>query len=267
MRGSRAMSLQLAIAIHCHISLCAVHVPDSTLLPADALRRTHEVFLIHAGPQKELARRLRDAFRDDLGIRAFLDAEDLECGADADVQMRMCLKSAPLGIALLSKQFFNVAAAPRPLAELRMALNSDKLLPVLLRELPHDELRERLVTALQTPVQDPDLLFATGGDRDEFVRKLVRTAALQFDDPDEVAFRHRIAWAAVQKLARYCIGLRPRVTPHMREDYVDLVATLRVALKEVATKQGLRSLSDAEREKARSIVLAMRDCNLPQLEA
>lgn len=66
------------------------------------------MFISHAGEQKPFARDLRDSLAS-IGIRAFVDQEDLRGGDHAVDIMLDCARCAPVGVAVFSPEFFDKA--------------------------------------------------------------------------------------------------------------------------------------------------------------
>jgi hypothetical protein len=65
----------------------------------------NDVFISHAGEDKPFAHHLRNLFAE-IGLKAFVDQDDLAEGAPADLWMLTAVKEAPIGIALFGKHFF-----------------------------------------------------------------------------------------------------------------------------------------------------------------
>jgi hypothetical protein len=85
-----------------------------------------EVFISHAGEQKPFARELGDSLRS-IGIRAFVDKEDLHAGDHSGDVMLGSANSAPVGVAVFSPHFFDKARSPVPLCMHVAALNGVNL--------------------------------------------------------------------------------------------------------------------------------------------
>jgi hypothetical protein len=63
------------------------------------------VFISHAGEQKFFARELRADLKD-IGIRAFVDKDDLRGADHAPDIMKNSAAAAPVGVAVFSSDFF-----------------------------------------------------------------------------------------------------------------------------------------------------------------
>ncbi len=64
-----------------------------------------DVFISHAGEQKPFAQELRQDLRF-IGIRAFVDKDDLQAGDRAEHIMLELAKAAPIGVACFSCNYF-----------------------------------------------------------------------------------------------------------------------------------------------------------------
>ena len=256
---SSAHNLQFVTgAVHHVRTVLTCPCLTSVLWCADAFAWTHEMFVIHAGPQKPLARKLRDLLAA-LGIKAFVDQEDLVHGEVGRAQMAACLQKTPLGVAMLSMAFFKVEHRHRPLAELRKVLDGSKMLPVLLQDLCHDELRNQLTAALQEPFEDPDLRFELQVDRTQFIERVVGIAAVELNHSSQSDLE-KVAWSALRSVAQHCVSKRPLIAGDLRVGYSAASTRLLSAVKRVAASTALTSLESTYREEASDMVLHLRDC-------
>lgn len=129
----------------------------------------YDVFISHAGEDKAFAQELRDDLKE-LGIHAFVDKEDLRAADTADDIMLRAARTAPIGLAIFSREFF---AKSWPMRELHIISERNTLLPVLTPREPtftHDELEEHLKKAAKK---------TKGGlskeEWDDFMKKVLRT--------------------------------------------------------------------------------------------
>lgn len=148
---------------------------------------TYDVFVSHAGEDKEFALMLRETFKE-IGLRAFVDEADLEGGAAADLRMLRAVKEAPVGLALMSKPFFRKAW---PMRELGIIVGAATLLPVLYM-ISHEEAKEALSVSPLGNAADPDAWK-------EFVNGVMRTTALRNPSTGtgRLPFRQLIVFSAV----------------------------------------------------------------------
>lgn len=166
----------------------------------------YDVFISHAGEDKVFAHRLRDGFNS-VGLDAFVDQADLLGGADADTQMMGAVTKAPIGLALLSKEYLR---KEWPLRELRLIVGEDTLLPVLYN-ISYEEAKKALVEGHQE---------TEGADLQQWstlVKKVLRTTAVEdpYRSSDKLPFVELIVFTAVG----LCVSKRcPRLIEHFESN-------------------------------------------------
>lgn len=130
-------------------------------------RWRNDVFISHAGEDKPFAHHLRNLFTQ-IGLKAFVDQDDLTGGAPADLRMLSAVKEAPIGIALFGKQFFQ---KEWPIRELREIVGKALLLPVLYK-LTYEETQDALSKSPQADAANPEQWQT-------FCRTTLRTTAVK----------------------------------------------------------------------------------------
>ena len=112
--------------------------PDSsaTAAPSRDFQLKHwdwDIFVCHAGEEKPFARLLRSSLQE-LGLRCFVDEEDLRVADNAQRAMDAALRRTHIAVVLLCEEFFQKEA---PQKELRQLLDDhracrNELVPVFL---------------------------------------------------------------------------------------------------------------------------------------
>ena len=111
--------------------------PDTRHIPYSPKFRkevwTWDVFVCHAGEDKPFARFLRNSLRD-LGLRCFVDEDDLRVGDNAPLAMDAAVRSTYIAVVLLCEEFFQKKS---PQQELRQFLKGrgrfrNEVVPVFL---------------------------------------------------------------------------------------------------------------------------------------
>ena len=93
-----------------------------------------DVFVCHAGPNKDFARLLGKKMRD-IGLRCFVDEDSLRIGGNAHEDMQAAAKSTHIAVVLLCKEFFKRDAPKRELGWFLKECDQDrnKVIPVFFR--------------------------------------------------------------------------------------------------------------------------------------
>jgi hypothetical protein len=97
----------------------------------------YDIFISHAGPIKGLAQDLESDLCG-LGFTAFVDITALHPGDKADKKMLESAQRAPIGLVLFDKNF---VLREWPMAELKLIMEGDTLLPVVIG-MSHSEFKE-----------------------------------------------------------------------------------------------------------------------------
>ncbi|KAK9810247.1 hypothetical protein WJX72_007249 [[Myrmecia] bisecta] len=163
--------------------------PSATGTAGSADTWRFEVFISHAGEDKPFARELRKDINS-LGLRAFVDMEDLLPGDQADGIMLGSANSAPVGLAVFSSDFFR---KKWPMRELRILVERKTLLPVLYRDMPYDELERQLKDSIVA--EPPKEVW------DSFVEEVQRTTYLRSKEEYTGVLRQDLCWNVVRLLA------------------------------------------------------------------
>jgi hypothetical protein len=152
----------------------------------------YDVFISHAGPIKNLARDLENDLHG-LGFTAFVDVTALHPGDKADQKMIDMARKAPIGLVLFDKNF---VLREWPMAELKLIVEADTLLPVVVG-MSHTELK--------TAWQASDV--ATNLD-DAFFERVTRTTFLVDQGGWQGELRQKICFAVTRMFVeRVCSRL------------------------------------------------------------
>ena len=211
----------------------------------------YEVFISHAGEDKELARNLA-FFMGIVGIRAFVDQNDLRGAMKADACMLGQARSAPVGLAILSPEFFSKTW---PMRELEILMERDSLLPMLTSRLPRFT-HEAFVQCVRQSQYLPQ------GDREGFAQRVTRITHMGNGECDQL-LQQEVCWAVVRLLVEsICPRLRDSVFTAKVLDRVQKAAKLIAedahmfgsleGVKLRKAKDWLRKLADLEERLATS---------------
>jgi hypothetical protein len=148
----------------------------------------YDVCISHAGEDKTFAHRLRDVFHD-VWLRAFVDQSELHGGDCADVRMLTAVKEAPVGLALLSEDFFR---KEWPVRELKLIVGGAIFLSVLYN-ITHEDAKMALSSSPQAEVHDPL-------EWESFVKSVTWTTAIRnpSTSSDKLHFVQLVVFSAVQ---------------------------------------------------------------------
>jgi hypothetical protein len=152
------------------------------LLPTPRTRTAagFDVFLSHAGPDKDKAAQLRNML-EGLGLTVFLD-KDMRPGVAADAAMLSAANVAHVGLTLFSKEF---AEREWPLRELKIFAARGSLLPALVPPLTYEAWKDCLGRA---PLTDYVRLAA------------LRTVMMIGSDRDVLTWQHKVCLGVVRVL-------------------------------------------------------------------
>ena len=222
-----------------------------------------------------------------MGIKAFVDQFSMKPADQADTEMMRALRTAPIGLAILSEDFFNVERSPWPLCELRMIVEGgekQKLLPVVWRDITHNDLRDLLTAGLAqafTLGQKAEfrqsriahgLQFCTPGQRNDLARRVTRTTALVLSEAAESADLslnddcERVCCAVLTILADHIIRVQHAVTNDSRQRVLNVVNRVEAAMTQVASGKRLPNVPAGEKRVLHKYLLDLRDINEALIE-
>jgi hypothetical protein len=157
----KALCLPLAPRFKGHPNTAPAAPTTAPLTPAPG----PDVFLSHAGPDKDKADQLLDMLQGQLGLTVFLD-KHMRPGDDANAVKLGAARRAHVGLTLFCKEF---AEREWPLRELQIFVANESLLPTLVPPLTYEEWKEHLRQApLTQDVRDAALrtVMVIGSDRE-----------------------------------------------------------------------------------------------------
>ncbi|KAK9803963.1 hypothetical protein WJX72_008415 [[Myrmecia] bisecta] len=152
----------------------------------------YDIFISHAGESKECALRLEEMFKR-LNLTAFIDKNSLQGGDAADKVMVDAAKKAPVGVALLSKPFFE---KEWPMRELKLIMENDALLPVL-HGISYEDAKESLKKCAPESAE-----YWQQSRRDA----VMRTTAVKNTDTSgyDIYLLHQVVFETLQLCANRC---------------------------------------------------------------
>lgn len=207
-----------------------------------------------------------------LGIKAFVDQYSMKPADQADTMMMLALRTAPVGLAILSKDFFDVERSPWPLSELRTIVEGgekQKFLPIVWRDITHSDLRDLLTAGLaqaftlgqeaqfKKSMEAHGLQFCTPGQRNDLVRRVTRTTALRCSSPDHDC--ERVCWAVLSNLADHIIRVQHTVTNESRRRLLGVVNRVEAAMAQVASGKRLSNVPAGEVREVHKYLLDLQE--------
>lgn len=160
-----------------------------------------DVFISHAGEDKTFAHRLKEAI-EGVGLSAFVDQSDLGGGDKGDLRILTAVQEAPVGLALLSKHFFQ---KEWPMRELNIIVGEGTLIPVLYN-ITRAEAEEEIRSSPQAQMHNPR-------EWESFANLVKSTSALVNPSTslDELPFVQSVVFSTV----RHCVSIAgPKVALH-----------------------------------------------------
>jgi hypothetical protein len=123
-----------------------------------------------------------------VGIRAFVDQDDLAGAAPADARMLETARSAPIGLAIFSREFFGKGW---PMRELQILLEQGSLLPILSNR-PPAFTHEDLVMAAKM------CEHVSAAERNAFAERVARITHIGPKEPWEQPLQEEVCWNVVR---------------------------------------------------------------------
>jgi hypothetical protein len=207
----------------CYLLLTRPHFLTGTQLP-DPKTWIHDVFISHTGAQKDLANSLDVALKQ-LKLRPFFDLDSLQGTMGNDVIMDEAAQRAPVGVLLLSPEFFQ---RTWPLRELAIIMNNGRYLPVWTGK-DFNDLKEFLKAK-------PDKSQLSELEWSQLVHKLEYATTIIHGDRFTAHLLDEVLFAIIQRSYQLCsaFGNQVQYNSAQMQQYRDRVIS---ALKKIGDRE------------------------------
>lgn len=207
-------------------------------------RWEYDVFISHAGSLKSLARDLENDLKG-IGWVSFVDVNALQPGDDADRKMIESARSAPVGLVLFDENFFS---RKWPIQELKLIVESDSLLPVIVG-MPF--------TAFEAAWSASSLGSELNS---SLYKKVTRTSFISDTGGWQGELRQRICFGVTEFFIE-------RVLPHLSDTRRSMIYIFRALKAAKAIERGkLWDLSGRHAEKAKKWIQVLEKVSRPRMK-